>query len=110
MSMGGEQALAIGFGHPELVSSIGALSPSMPREPAERWAPALADPKATNAKWKVLWIACGRQDPGHLSASRKQHETLEQAGIKHTYVETEGAHNYALWQRQMVQLAPLLFR
>lgn len=110
MSMGGEQSLAIGFGHPELFSSIGALSPSMPRELAERWAPALADSKAANAKWKVLWIACGRQDPGHLSASRKQHETLQQAGIKHAYVETEGAHNYALWQQQMVELTPLLFR
>ena len=79
----GEQSLAIGFGHSELFRSIGALSPSMPRELADRWASALADSKAANAKWKVLWIACGRQDPGHLSASRKQHETLQQAGIRH---------------------------
>jgi enterochelin esterase-like enzyme len=32
MSMGGEQALAIGFGHMELFSSIGALSPSLPTD------------------------------------------------------------------------------
>lgn len=110
MSMGGEQSLVIGFGHPELFGSIGALSPSMPRELADRWASALSDPRAANDKWKVLWIACGRQDPGHLSASRKQHETLDKAGIKHTYVETEGAHNYALWQQQIAQFTPLLFR
>ena len=62
MSMGGEQALAIAFGHPELFSAIGGLSPSMPRELADRWAPALADPKGTNARMKVIWIGCGRQD------------------------------------------------
>jgi len=110
MSMGGERTLAIGFGHPEVFSSIGPLGPSMPRELADRWASVLADPKATNAGWKVLCIKCGRQNPGHLSASRKEHETLEQAGIKHTYSETEGAHNYTLWQQHMVQLTPLLFR
>jgi enterochelin esterase family protein len=109
-SMGGEQALVIGFGHPELFRSIGALSPAMPRELAERWATALADPKATNASLKALWIACGRQDPQHLSASRRIAATLEEKGIKHVYWETEGAHNYAIWQRQMVEFLPLLFQ
>jgi enterochelin esterase family protein len=110
MSMGGEQALVIGFGHPELFRSIGALSPAMPRELADRWAAALADPKGTNAKMKALWIACGRQDPGHLTASRRLDSTLQEHRVTHTYWETEGAHNYALWQRQMVEFLPLLFR
>jgi len=73
----------------------------MPSEPADRWASALAGRKATNARW---------QDPCHLSASRKQHETPEQVGVKHTYSETEGAQNYALRQQHMAQLTPLLFR
>jgi enterochelin esterase-like enzyme len=110
LSTGGEWALTIGLGHPKLFSSIGPPGPSMLRELADRWASALAEPKATNARWKVLCIECGRQNPGHLSASRKEHETLEQAAIKHTYSETEGAHNYTLWQQHMVQLTPLLFR
>ncbi len=109
MSMGGEQSLAIGFAHPELFSAIGALSPSTPGELAARWESALADPKTTNAKWKVLWIGCGRQDPGHLSASRKLAQTLEEHNIRHTYTETEGAHNYALWQQHMIEFAPMLF-
>ena len=103
MSMGGEQSIAIGFGHPELFSSIGGLSPSAPRELADRMTKG-------PTKFKVLWLACGRQDPGHLNATRKMHDTFDQAGIKNTYVETEGAHNYALWQQQMVELTPLLFR
>jgi enterochelin esterase family protein len=110
-SMGGEQALVYGFSHPDLFGAIGALSPSMPRELAERWAPVLADnPKTTNSKWKVIWIGCGRTDPQHLTASRRIAATLEEHGIKHVYWETEGAHNYALWQRQLVQFVPLLFR
>jgi enterochelin esterase-like enzyme len=82
----------------------------MPRELADRWAAALADSKGTNAKMKALWIACGRQDPGHLTASRSLDSTLQEHGVTHTYWETEGAHNYALWQRQMVEFLPLLFR
>ena len=109
-SMRGGQSPAIGFGDPQLFGSIGALGLSMPREPGERWTSRLADPKATHTKWKVLCIEFGRQNPGHLSPSRKQHETLEQAAIKHTYSETEGAHNYALCQQRTVQLTPLLFR
>jgi enterochelin esterase-like enzyme len=93
MSVGSEQALAIRFVHPELFSLIGALGPFMPRELADRRASALADPEASNTKRKGLWIACVRQEPDHLSASRKQHETLERADKKRTYLETEGGRN-----------------
>ncbi len=48
---------------PNCLVRIAALGPSMPGELADRWASALADRKATNAKWKVLWIVCGGQDP-----------------------------------------------
>jgi enterochelin esterase-like enzyme len=82
----------------------------MPGEFADWRASTLAGRKATNARWNVLSTACRRQYPGHLSASRKQHEMLEHAGIRHTYSETDGAHNYALWQQHTVQLTPLLFR
>ena len=108
--MGGEQALAIGFAHMELFSAIGGLSPSMPRELAARWAPALADAKGTTSKMKVLYIACGRQDPSHLSASRRVAQGLQEHNIKYVYTETEGAHNYAIWQQQMIEFAPMLFR
>jgi enterochelin esterase-like enzyme len=108
-SMGGEQALVIGFGHMDLFSSIGALSPAMPRQLAARWEAPLNDATGTNMKFKNLWIACGRQDPQHLGASRKIAEALKQHQIKHTYLETDGAHNYAIWQIQMTEFAPLLF-
>lgn len=110
MSMGGEQALTIGFGRMEHFSHIGAFSPSMPRELADRWAAALKDGKGTKEKMHSIWIACGRQDPGHLSASRSLDELLKTAGVKHTYVETEGAHNYALWQWHLAQWVPQIFR
>ena len=110
LSMGGEQSLAIGMGHLELFSAIGAFSPSVPRGYAESWAPLLADAAGTNQKLKALWIACGRQDPSHMNPSRTLAETLKQHGIHYQYVETEGAHNFALWQQHIAQFAPLLFR
>ncbi len=110
LSMGGEQSLAIGFSHTDLFGSIGALSPSMPRDLSTRWAAVIKDSKGTNAAMKTIWIACGRQDPGHLDASRRIAETLKEHQIRHTYRETEGAHNFALWQQHMIELVPLLFR
>ena len=35
---------------------------------------------------------------------------LEQAGIEHTFLETEGAHHWRVWRRYLRDLAPLLFK
>ncbi len=58
---------------------------------------------------KLLWIACGVDDAAMVGA-RRTHEALEKAGIRHTFVESEGAHQWRVWRRYLHDVAPLLFR
>jgi enterochelin esterase-like enzyme len=68
-----------------------------------------ADAAKTNKLIDLLWIACGTDD-GALKGAKTLHDALTQAGIKHTYLETEGAHHWRVWRRYLRDLAPLLFK
>ena len=63
----------------------------------------------TNKLIDLLWIACGKDDTA-LKGAKTLHQSLEQAGIEHTYLETEGAHHWRVWRRYLRDLAPLLFK
>jgi enterochelin esterase-like enzyme len=110
MSMGAEQSLEIFFNHLDRFGSAGAMSPAGFRAIETDHAALLADPKGTNAKIDVLWIGCGRQDPGHFSGSQQLVDVLAAHQIRHTWRPTDGMHNYALWRDQLVEFLPLLFQ
>jgi enterochelin esterase family protein len=57
----------------------------------------------------LLWIACGKQD-GLLKANQNLVAWLNQKGVKHVWTETEGAHAWGVWRRDLANFAPLLFR
>lgn len=108
-SMGAEQSCYIFFHHLDLFSSIGALAPSNYRA-IETHTDLLGDAKGTNAKIDVLWIACGRQDPGHFSGSQALADTLEKHQINRSWHPVEGAHNHAFVRGQLVEFLPQLFQ
>ena len=58
LSMGGGQSLTVGLNHLELFAWVGGFSTFL-RNPETVIAKTLADPKGTNEKLKLLWIACG---------------------------------------------------
>ncbi|MBL0155876.1 MAG: esterase [Bryobacterales bacterium] len=109
LSMGGGQALSIGFGNLDKFSAIGAFSSAVQADFETRFAAVLADEKATNAKLKLLWIACGRQD-FIWERSKKLDELLTARHIQHTFRATEGAHTYTVWRQYLGEFAPLLFQ
>lgn len=108
LSMGGGQSSNIGFAHLDLFSAIGVFSSSGGPDFADRFKAQLADPKATNAKLKVFWMGMGKQDAGYERA-KKFSELLTQNQIKHTFVETEGGHVWAVWRWALSEFTPLLF-
>jgi len=56
-----------------------------------------------------LWIACGKED--NLIKSNRQFKSwLASRNIKFESVETEGAHTWQVWRRNLTDLVPLLFR
>ncbi|MDA1275842.1 MAG: alpha/beta hydrolase-fold protein [Verrucomicrobia bacterium] len=109
-SMGGGQAGRFGLGHLDTFSRVGIMSAGMAggtdTEPMKTLA---ADPKKANEMLDLLWIACGKDDFA-MTGARTLSETLTKAGIKHMFVETEGAHHWRVWRRYLRDVSPLLFR
>ena len=109
LSMGGRQALKTGLGHLELFASVGGFSAATIPDFDTRFQTLLADAAGTNAKLKLLWLACGRQD-SLFAASEQLDATLTKQKIRHTFVPMEGFHNYVVWRRCFEETATLLFR
>ena len=110
LSMGGNQTLFVGLTHLDMFRAIGAFSPVIFSQSVEQdYKHALGDAAATNSKLKQFFIYCGKKDT--LFASNKSfHELLDKRQIKHTFVETEGAHVWWNWRDYLVDFAPRLFK
>jgi enterochelin esterase-like enzyme len=109
LSMGGGQAIQIGLSHLELFSAVGSFSGAVPGDFNTRFKALLDDPKATNQKLHLFFIACGRQD-SLFSRSKQLADTLEAHQINHVFAPSEGLHNYAVWRLYLGEVAPMLFK
>jgi enterochelin esterase-like enzyme len=109
-SMGGGQAGRIGLKHLETFSHVGIMSAGLGggADP-EPLATLASNPKKANKQIDLLWIACGKEDTA-MKGAKILHHALEQAGIEHTFLETEGAHHWRVWRRYFRDITPLLFK
>jgi enterochelin esterase family protein len=109
LSMGGRHAIKTGLGHLELFAYVGEYSaPAIP-DFTTRFKDLLADPAGTNAKLKLLWIGCGRQD-SLFGATETLANTLSAAKINHIYAPSEGQHDYFYWRRCFIETTAKLFQ
>jgi enterochelin esterase-like enzyme len=67
------------------------------------------DPAATNAKLKLLFFSCGKDDP-RLPFQTKVVEDLRAHKINLTFNSYPGAHEWRVWRNSLADLAPMLFR
>ena len=110
LSMGGGQALHCGAGNLDRFGWVGAFSsaaPSPEESPVMR--AFLAAPARANERLGLLWIAIGRDD-FLLERNRSLQAQLEEAGVRHTYLLTDGGHSWPVWRDYLARFAPLLFR
>jgi enterochelin esterase family protein len=108
LSMGGAQSLYIGLNAVDRFAWIGAYSSGgIPADEFSKSFPSL-DAKA-NAQLRLLWIACGKEDR-LLDGNRKFLDWLKSKDVRHTWVETPGAHTWMVWRRYLAEFAPLLFQ
>jgi enterochelin esterase-like enzyme len=103
LSMGGAQALAIGFRHLDLFGAIGAFSAGAPPNLEPHLGGLEKD------KLKVLWLGVGKQD-ALFQRSADLDTLFTKHGIDHTFRVTPGAHTYTVWRQYLSEFAPLLFR
>jgi len=113
LSLGGAQALALGLSHPELFSRIAGFSPAMgaannPSTGGVDFETVLTDAAKINSQIKLLWVSCGTEDTLFESV-RQFSNQLSQHKVEHIWRVTGGAHTYPVWQRNLNDVAPLLF-
>src|SRR5260370_25357489 len=110
LSMGGAQALRIGFYHLNQFPYLRAFSPAIAiTDTAKDYDGILSHPNKVNQPIRLLWIGI-RRDDFLLAPVKQSHETLEKAGIKHVWVESSGAHVWTVWRNYLAACAPRLFQ
>lgn len=107
LSMGGLHALTIGLNELDTFSAIGAFSSAIPE--SEAILPAMTTSTKTNQQLNLFWIACGKND-FLLKQNQGFVASLEEAGIDHTWILSEGGHSWPIWRGYLADFAPLLFR
>jgi enterochelin esterase-like enzyme len=113
LSLGGAQALAIGLTHRELFTRVAGFSPAMgasnnPSTGGVDFETVLADSAGINSEIKFLWVSCGTEDTLFASIHDFSQQ-LSKHKIEHIYRVTGGAHAYPVWQRNLNEVAPMLF-
>lgn len=106
LSMGGAETMYTGLNHPDKFAWIGPMSSAIFDDPRP-WFPEL-DAKRME-KVKLLWIACGKED-GLLKGNQHFEQWLASKNIKYTAVETDGAHAWQVWRRNLEAFAQLIFK
>jgi len=107
LSMGGSESLLTGLNHLDQFAWIASFSAaSLP----EDFDADFKDLKASdNSRIRLLWIACGTDDP-LIHNNRRLKLWLTPQGMRYVSIETPGMHNWMVWRDNLANLAPLLFQ
>jgi enterochelin esterase family protein len=107
LSMGGAESLLTGLNRLDNFAWVASFSAG---GLGEDFTTAFPQLNATaNNKLKLLWVACGTEDR-LITPNRNFVQWLKGRDIHVTQVETPGMHTWLVWRRNLVSLAPLLFR
>jgi len=114
LSLGGAQSLAIGLSHTDLFSRVAGFSSAMgaatnPNTGGVDFESVLANSAHINSQLKLLWVGCGTEDT-LFQSNMAFADLLSKHKIEHIVRVTGGAHTYAVWQRYLNEVAPMLFQ
>lgn len=110
LSVVAAQTLRIGLNRPDQLAYIGGFGPAIEiAAVAKDYDGALANVEKINRQLRLLWLGIGTDDV-LFAPVESSHEVLEQAGIKHVWVESSGAHVWTVWRKYLADFAPRLFR
>jgi enterochelin esterase family protein len=110
LSMGGGESLSVGLNHLNRFAWVVGMSSYMNTNGPDfsKVFPTLS--KKANAQLKLLWIACGKQDPIVAKANHNLDAWLTAKGINFTKIWTPGQHAWRVWRGNLGAFAPLLFQ
>ena len=108
LSMGGGHSISGGLRNPEHFAWVGAFSAAAPETDLTQSYPDL-QVRMSEHPHRLFWIACGKDD-FLVDRNRSFNDQLNQLGIKHTYVETNGGHSWPIWREYLPQFLEQIFR
>lgn len=107
LSMGGAESLLTGLNHLDQFAWIGSFSAGgLPEDFSADFQHLKA---SDNSRIRLLWIACGTDDP-LLKDNRNLKQWLTSQQIRYVSIETPGMHDWMVWRDNLANLAPLLFQ
>ncbi len=106
LSMGGAETIYTGLQHLDKFAYMAPLSSAIFDDPNTEFPGVNAD---STKHLKLLWIACGKDDE-LLKQNRDFKAWLTSKNVKFTSIETDGAHTWQVWRRNLVDFSQLLFR
>lgn len=107
LSMGGAETLYTGLNAVDRFAYVGAFSAGGLGDGFAAAFPSIDS--GINSKLKVLWISCGREDR-LFATNEKLVNWLGSKGLKASLHETEGAHTWMVWRRNLADFTGLIFR
>jgi enterochelin esterase-like enzyme len=122
LSMGGMQTLFIASHHLDTFAWFGDFSGPIrtgapgggaagPFDPATAFEGLFADPKAFNARCRLLWMTAGTAEPQIHDSLQNAAAALTKVGVDVTFYESKDtAHEWQTWRRGAREFLPLLFR
>ncbi|MBN8215745.1 MAG: hypothetical protein J0L75_03845 [Spirochaetes bacterium] len=107
LSMGAKQATTVGLGSLDLFGWVGGFSAIA--YPGPEILDRLVEAPERAQSLKLLWLAWGRDDARAVSAGEPFLEQLRKTRIRYQWKVVDGGHEWAVWQRCLVDLLPKLF-
>lgn len=97
VSRGGVWALEIAFRHPDVFDAVMALSPALNVNHARPAYDPLLLASGDRRLPSAIFLSAGKGEPSFRQATEKLVSLLEQQGIPHTYIFSQGGHNREGW-------------
>jgi enterochelin esterase-like enzyme len=110
LSMGGGQTINLAFARPELFRYVVLMSPAASGRVGQYYGDALKQPQTLNKQFKLFWLGVGKDDTLTGPGDKDFEAALKAAGVTHTFVLSEGRHEWTVWRHYLDDVAPLLFR
>ena len=112
LSMGGGQALRIGFDHPELFGTVASFSGAGGRTNFDletAYNGLFKDAAKFNQTYKLFFVGCGTLESMYPNV-KGLFETLKDHGIHTAFSGPVGSHEWQVWRVNMYDFAQLIFK
>jgi enterochelin esterase-like enzyme len=110
LSMGGGQSVNLAFARPDLFRYLVLMSPAANGRVDQVYPDVMKNPAPLNKELKLFWIGVGKDDTLTGPGDHAFVQALQKYGVTHTFVETEGRHEWTVWRQYLNTVAPLLFK